>query len=97
MLAIVIILIVAFLLLLMVSTWAILKLQNERNADQWRYTEALQEQYRQFTAAKKALIEESDVAHILGKQEGKRLVLDWIKQQVDDGTLEVKVIGTPDK
>ena len=91
MLAIVIILIVAFLLLLMVSTWSILKLQNERNADQWRYTEALQNQYHQFTAAKKALIEEMDAAHTLGKQEGKRFVLDWIKQQVDDGAIIVKV------
>ena len=91
MLAIVIILIVAFLLLLMVSTWSILKLQNERNADQWRYTEALQNQYHQFTAAKRALIEERDIAHAIGKQEGKRFVLDWIKQQVDDGAITVKV------
>lgn len=91
MLTIVIILTVAFLLLAMVSTWVVLKLTNERNADQWRYTEALQNQYHQFTAAKKALIEEKDAAHILGKQEGKRLVLDWIKQQVDDGAITVKV------
>lgn len=91
MLTIVIILTVAFLLLAMVSTWAVLKLMNERNADQWRYTEALQNQYHQFTAAKKALIEERDVAHTIGKQEGKRFVLDWIKQQVDDGAIIIKV------
>ena len=94
MLAIVIVLTVAFLLLTAVSTWALLKLMNERNADQWRYTEALQNQYHQFTAAKKALIEEKDAAYTLGRQEGKRFVLDWIKQQVDDGALEIKVTGT---
>ena len=91
MLTVVIILTVAFLLLAVVSTWAVLKLANERNADQWRYTEALQNQYHQFTAAKKALIEERDAAHTIGKQEGKRFVLDWIKQQVDDGAITVKV------
>lgn len=91
MLVIVISLTVAFMLLAMVSLWAVLKLTNERNSDQWRYTEALQNQYHQFTQAKKSLIEEKDAAHILGKQEGKRLVLDWIKQQVDDGAITVKV------
>lgn len=91
MLAVVIILAVAFVLLAMVSTWAILKLTNERNTDQWRYTEAIQNQYHQFNVAKKSLVEERDAAHILGKQEGKRLVLDWVKQQVDDGAITVKV------
>ena len=90
MLTIIIILTVALLLLAMVSTWALLKLTNERNDDQWRFTEALQNQYHQFNAAKKALMEEKDAARILGKQEGKRLVLDWIKQQVDDGAITVK-------
>lgn len=86
-----IILAVAFVLLAMVSTWAILKLTNERNTDQWRYNEAIQNQYHQFRQAKLHLIEERDAAQTLGKQEGKRLVLDWIRQNVDDGTMTVKI------
>lgn len=91
MLAIVIILTVALVVSASLSYGLVLRLVNERNSDQLRYTEALQNQYHQFTQAKQSLIEERDAAHILGKQEGKRLVLDWIKQQVDDGAITVKV------
>lgn len=39
--------------------------------------------------------EQIDQAQAKGKQEGKRDVLSWIKQSVDEGTLEVRVVGEP--
>lgn len=86
-----IIMTIGFLLSVLVGYWAVLKLLNERNNDRERMTKALQNQYLQFKQAKQTLIEEREAANTLGKQEGKRLVLDWIRQNVDDGTMTVSI------
>lgn len=95
MLTTVIILTMGILLISMVSYWAILRLLNERNEDRERYADAIRNQYKLFTEAKHALqeqcIEEKEQAYGTGRQEGKRAVLSWIKQNVDDGTMTVKV------
>lgn len=90
---IVIILTVAFIALAFLSYGLVLRLVNERNEERDKFTRAIQNQYNQFTRAKKELIEEKQQAHLRGKQEGKRMVLDWIKTQVDDGVITVQVKG----
>lgn len=106
MLALVIILTVGLLAVAGASYAAILHLLNEKNAERERYQKALElaqarardqvakveaEAIRAVTAAN----EQTEDALLKGKQEGKRAVLAWIKQEVDAGTLEVRVVGTP--
>lgn len=79
-----------------------IKLIGERDAEKERYKKALelvdaraQEAIVKATDEAQAWQERSEAEFARGKQEGKRATLAWIKQQVDDGTLEVRVIGEP--
>lgn len=95
MVVIVIILTVMSFAMAFLAYGLVLRQVNERNEEREKFTQALQNQYRQFTAAKKDLIEERQQAHLRGRQEGKRDVLDWIKTQVDSGAMTVKINSTP--
>lgn len=94
-----IIVIIILSLVLMASGWfaygVTLNLLNQRKLEREQFKKAIElievraaERIRDLTA-------ERDDAFARGKQEGKRTVLDWIKTNVDDGTLEVKVVGSP--
>ena len=97
MVVIVIILMIMFLAMLFLAYGLVLRQVNERNEEREKFTQALQNQYKQFTRAKKELIEEREQAHLRGKQEGRRDVLDWVKTQVDSGAMTVKINGTSKK
>jgi hypothetical protein len=104
--------IIILIVLLAASGWIAygitLRLVNERDTEKERYKKALELAYARTTEeienikqsatemieAANARIEE---AQAIGKQEGKRVTLEWIQQQVKDGTLEIRVIGEPVK
>lgn len=92
--------------LLVASGWlaygVTLRLIHQRDVEKDRYKKALelaharaQEAINTIGAELQKERENSGQQLALGKQEGKRAVLDWIKKSVDEGTLEVKVIGNP--
>lgn len=76
-----------------------LQLIHQRDVEKARYKKALElEQVRHSEALQevgKHIKEREEAAQALGRQEGKRAALDWIKQQVDDGTIVIKVVGQP--
>ena len=104
--------IIILILLLAASGWVAygitLKLVNERDTEKERYKkalelmntrmqEALEEAQKNHDKGLEEAWEESNNRFAQGKQEGKRITLEWIQQQVKDGTLEIRVIGKPVK
>ena len=59
------------------------------------YEEATQRQQNEVLDLLNANNRNVEAALAQGKNEGKRAVLDWIKTNVDAGSIEVKIIGTP--
>lgn len=91
--------IIILVLLLIAGGWLsygiTLRLVNQRDTEKERYKKALELAHVRAQEEIKAISADAEQAYAQGKQEGKRITLDWIKKQVDEGTLEVKVVGTP--
>lgn len=63
--------------------------------EQARGGELLELVHKEYKRQLDEIKELGDSAYAQGKNEGKRITLEWIKQQVNDGTLEIRIIGEP--
>lgn len=62
--------------------------------EQARGGELLELVHKEYQSQLDAIKEKGDQAYAVGKNEGKRAALDWIQENVNAGSLEVKVVGT---
>lgn len=76
-----------------------IRLIGQRDIERDRYKRALElaeaRASERIMIAEREFTEQHEQAFAQGKQDGKRATLDWIKRQVDDGTLSIKVVGSP--